>query len=214
MEQAGRIPACLFYRRPRSFTNPVSLPVGHFRSSWYLSRGNPDISRCIPIHTCPSNVVCATLVRDRNPPFAPPTVPVIIAAPSITTGGKGLSFVEVTIRSRVFAGIFTDVQAVDPADDPALAIGRTNFRTNVLTNKHWPFASTHLRPGGALTSGSWAALRLRLGRAFSHENPSFDCEVGSSPLLRGNFVANHDLKGNLGLTWQDDSGRRELPGRE
>lgn len=56
--------------------------------------------------------------------WLPPQSRVTLAAPSLTTGGKGLPRVEVSIRYSVFAGAITDAQAVDLADDPALTIGQ------------------------------------------------------------------------------------------
>lgn len=100
--------------------------------------------RCIPIHTCPSNVVCATLVRDGNPPLTPPAVRVTLAASSLTTGGEGLSRVEATIRSSFFAGSITDVQTIDLADDPALTLGQRL----TIANKTRGTSSTSLRSGG------------------------------------------------------------------
>jgi len=147
----------------------LSLSVGRFRSS--LPKAGsliPAIVGCIPLHTCRGNVVCATLVRDRNPPFAPPAVVVIIAAPGLTPGGKGLPVVEVTIRSRVFTGMFTDMQAVVIADYPALA----PLSPKLITASKGACAPNPLRLRGVLTSGP--GTRLRLGSRCAHENPSFE----------------------------------------
>jgi hypothetical protein len=162
--------SALFYQRSWSFTDPrIPLAGGHFRSfrrGPYKARARGKARtgsfRCIPIHTSPSNVVCATLVRYRNPPFAPSAVPVIVAALSRTTGRERLSGIELAIKSGVFAGTFTDMQAIVPANDPARPLA-----TKLTTDERFrPYAPTALWLGGTLTLG--------LGRVLSHWNPSFE----------------------------------------
>lgn len=102
-----------------------------------------------------------------------PTVVVTPAAAGLTTGGEGLSPVEVAIRSRVFAGTFTNMQTVDPADDIASAIAGATISRAVLATKMWPYARIPPRPRGVLVSGPGATLRLRRRSVFSHRETFF-----------------------------------------
>jgi hypothetical protein len=138
----------------------TDTPSTSYKARAFIARASV---RCIPIHTCPGNVVCPALVRNRNPPFASPAVRIRPAALSPTTGGKRLSGVESTIKSRFFAGAFTDMQAVEPADDPTRPLAVV---TPTIANNTGPYAFAPLRLGGVGGLGP--------GRTLSHWHPSFE----------------------------------------